>query len=266
MTLLVDSHCHLDLLNLKASGGDLAAVMENACAQGVGHMLCVSVNLGHFPRVRSLAETHSRVFASAGVHPNEKEREEPSLETLCELARHPRVVAVGETGLDYYRSQGDLNWQRERFRRHIAAARETSRPLIIHSREAREDTLRILREEGAEQVGGVMHCFAEDWETAVRAMELNFYISFSGIVTFSSARVLKEVARRLPLDRMLVETDAPWLAPVPYRGKPNQPAYVRHVAEHIAELREVTVDEIAAATTANFFRLFSLAQPVEAGA
>ncbi len=262
MTLLVDSHCHLDLLNLKAAGGDLAAVMENARAQGVGHMLCVSVNLPHFPRVRALAETYEQVFASAGVHPNEHGTEEASVEALCALAEHPRVVAVGETGLDYYRSQGDLAWQQQRFRRHIAAARETDRPLIIHARDAKEDTLRILEEESADRVGGVMHCFTEDWDMATRAMDLNFHISFSGIVTFPSAEVLKDVARRLPLDRMLVETDAPWLAPVPHRGKPNQPAFVRYVAEHIAELRDTSIEEIATVTTANFFRLFSRAEPV----
>ncbi len=262
--MLVDSHCHLDLLNLKASGGDLAAVLENAVTHGVGHMLCVSVNLKHFPRVRALAETHPRVFASAGVHPNEQPQKQPSVQTLCEIARHPEVVAVGETGLDYYRSKGDLEWQRERFRRHIAAARETGKPLIIHAREAREDTLRILREEKADQIGGVMHCFSEDWEVATRAMDLNFRISFSGIVTFPSAEVLKDVARRLPLEWMLVETDAPWLAPVPHRGKPNQPAYVRHVAEHIADLRDISLEEIADKTTTNFFRLFQGAKPVGA--
>jgi TatD DNase family protein len=265
MTLLVDSHCHLDLLDVKAVGGDLAAVMQNARARSVGYILCVSVNLKHFPRVRGLAESYAQVFASAGVHPNDKADGEPSVKTLCELADHPRVVAVGETGLDYYRSQGEPDWQRERFRRHIAAARETGRPLIIHAREAKEDTLKMLAQERAAEVGGVMHCFAEDWDMALRAMDLNFLISFSGIVTFPSAQVLKDVARRLPLDRMLVETDAPWLAPIPHRGKPNQPAYARYVAEHIASLRDTGVDEIITATTANFFGLFSRAQPVPEG-
>jgi len=263
LPLLVDSHCHLDLLNLKASGGDLAAVMRNAQAHGVGYMLCVSVNLKHFPRVRGLAEADERVFASAGVHPNERPPEEPDVDTLRAMAEHARVVAMGETGLDYYRSEGDLDWQRTRFRRHIAAAKATGRPLIIHAREAKEDTLRILQEEGARDVGGVMHCFTEDWDMAARAMDLNFHISFSGIVTFGNALALKDVAKRLPLDRLLVETDAPWLTPTPHRGKPNQPAYVRFVAEHIAELRDMTLEAVSEATTNNFFRLFTLAQPAK---
>ena len=261
---LVDSHCHLDLLNLKASGGDLSAVMENARHHGVGHMLCVGVNLKQFPRVRALAEGDNRVFASLGIHPNEKLAAEPEVDALCELAEHPRVVAIGETGLDYYRSSGELERQRERFRRHIAAAKAVRRPLIIHAREAKEDVLRVLREEGADHVGGVMHCFAEDWDMARRAMELNFLVSFSGIVTFQSAQILKDVARRLPLERMLLETDAPWLAPVPYRGKPNQPAYVRFVAQHIAELRDTDFQSIADATTRNFFKLFTRARPAAA--
>ena len=257
---LVDSHCHLDLLNLKASGGDLGTVMDKARRHGVGHMLCVGVNLKRFPRVRALADGDNRVFASLGIHPNERLAAEPEVDALCELAEHPRVVAIGETGLDYYRSSGELEWQRERFRRHIAVAKAVRRPLIIHAREAKEDVLRVLREEGAEHVGGVMHCFAEDWDMAQRAMDLNFLVSFSGIVTFQSARVLKDVARRLPLERMLLETDAPWLAPVPHRGKPNQPAYVRFVAEHIAELRNTDFQTIADATTRNFFQLFTRAR------
>ncbi len=257
---LVDSHCHLDLLNLKASGGDLNAVMVNARQHGVGYMLCVAVNLKHFPRVRGLAEGDERIFASLGIHPNETLTEEVEVDALCELAEHPSVVAIGETGLDYYRSQGDLEWQRQRFRRHIAAAKAVRRPLIIHARDAKEDVLKILAAEGADQVGGVMHCFAEDWDMAQRAMDLNFLISFSGIVTFQNARVLKDVARRLPLEWILVETDAPWLAPVPHRGRPNEPAYVRFVAEHIAELRGAALETIAEATTSNFFRLFPLAE------
>jgi len=263
--LLVDSHCHLDLLNLKACGGDLAAVMRNAQTHGVGHVLCVSVNLKHFPRVRGLAEADKRVFASAGIHPNESPAEEPDVDTLCAMAEHDRVVAIGETGLDYYRSEGDLDWQRARFRRHIAARKDTGRPLIIHAREAKDDTLRILQEESARDVGGVMHCFAEDWDMATRAMDLNFHISFSGIVTFDNALTLKEVARRLPLDRLLVETDAPWLTPTPHRGSPNQPAYVRFVAEHIAALRDMALAAVTEATTNNFFRLFTQAQPATAG-
>lgn len=213
----------------------------------------------NIPAVCAIAERYPNVYASVGVHPNEQGREEPTVERLVVLTADPKVIAIGETGLDYYRSEGDLSWQHARFRAHIAAAREAKKPLIVHSRDARKDTLRLLREEGADEVGGIMHCFVEDWETAERAMELGFYISFSGIVTFRTALELKEVARRVPADRLLVETDSPYLAPVPYRGKSNVPGYVRHVAEHIAELRGETLEHIAEQTTANFFRLFNLA-------
>ncbi len=251
---LVDSHCHLDLI--KPREGSVDGVVAAARASGVGHMLCVCVTLEKLPRVLDVAARHDGVFASVGVHPNEKGKQDPAPEALSDLARDPRVVAIGETGLDYYRSEGDLEWQRDRFRRHIAAAKASGLPLIIHSRSAPADTLRVLREEGADAVGGVMHCFAEDWPTAEAAIDLGFYISFSGIVTFSSATALQDVARRVPLDRILVETDAPWLAPVPHRGKPNEPAYVRHVAECVAGLRGETVETVANATTENFFRLF----------
>jgi len=230
----------------------LAAARDN----GVGHMLCVSVEEADYPVLLQLAADHDCLSASIGIHPN---TEMPAAVTVADLVRHaddPRVVAIGETGLDYYRSGGDLEWQRERFRTHIRAAREIDKPLIIHCREAREDVLRILREEQARDVGGVMHCFVEDLDTAHRAMDLNFLISFSGIVTFKNAADLKEVARALPLASMLVETDSPYLAPVPYRGKPNQPAYVRYVAEHIAALRGTGLEEVADATTANFNRVF----------
>lgn len=230
--------------------------MANATAQGIGHMLCVCIDLETFPAVLAIAQRFDNVFASVGVHPNERDGEDPTVERLIALARDPKVIAIGETGLDYFRSTGDLDWQRERLRRHIQAAKITGKPLIIHSREAKEDTLRILGEEGAAEIGGVMHCFTDDWETAQRAMELNFYISFSGIVTFSSAKELKKVAAQLPLERLLVETDSPYLAPVPFRGKANQPAYVRYVAEYIADLRGTSTEAIAAASTQNFFRLF----------
>ena len=258
---LVDSHCHLDLLESPGAGEDLEGVMAMARTNGVGYMLCIGVTLERFPHVRAIAERYPNVFATVGVHPNEKTDVEPEPVTLERLARHPRIVAIGETGLDYYRSEGGLDWQRERFRRHIAAAKACELPLVIHSRSAAADTLRILEEEGAAQVGGVMHCFSEDWATAQAAMGLGFYISLSGIVTFPRAHTLQELARRLPLDRLLVETDAPWLAPVPHRGKPNQPAYVRHVAERVAALRGLPLDEVARATTDNFFRLFSRAVP-----
>jgi TatD DNase family protein len=223
-------------------------------------MLCVCVDMESFPQVLVLARTHANVSASVGVHPHHTGSHigghEPTAEELARWAKDPSVVAIGETGLDYYRSPDDAGWQRERFRRHIAAARLCGKPLIVHSREAKEDTVRILHEEGAEGVGGVMHCFTEDWEMAEQAMGMGFYISFSGIVTFKSASALKAIAQRVPLSRMLIETDSPYLAPVPHRGKSNQPAYVYHVAKHIAELRGEPLEHIAMATTRNYFNLF----------
>lgn len=259
--MLVDSHCHLDRLDLSTESGDLDGMLESATAQGVGHLLCVCIDLENFPAVLAAAQRYPHVFASVGVHPNERDGEEPDVERLIALSNHPKVIAIGETGLDYFRSEGDLEWQRERFRTHIRAAKNTGKPLIVHNREAKHDTLQILRAEGAADIGGVLHCFTEDWETARHALDLNFYISFSGIVTFANAKELKQVATRLPLDRLLIETDSPYLAPVPHRGKPNQPAYVRHVAQHIADLRGVSLETIAAASTANFFTLFKDATP-----
>lgn len=256
LIMLVDSHCHLDFPDLASNLDELLAKMRD---NEVSHALCVSVNLQDFPRVLALAEAHSNLFASVGVHPDYENLIEPQAAQLAALAAHPRVVAIGETGLDYFRLKGDLEWQRERFRQHIRAARQCDKPLIIHTREAAEDTLRIMTEEGADSVAGVMHCFTESWEVAQRAMEMNFYISFSGIVTFKKAVSLKEIAKRIPLERMLVETDSPYLAPVPHRGKMNQPAFVRHVAEEIAELRGITVNEVATVTTRNFFKLFKVA-------
>lgn len=253
MTALVDSHCHLDFPELS---GDMPAVLANMAAQGVSRALCVSVSLENFPRVLALAESHANLFASVGVHPDHQEGEEPTQGRLVDLSAHPRVVAIGETGLDYYRLRGDLEWQRNRFRVHIRAARQAGKPLIIHTREAAADTLRLMREEGAEEAGGVMHCFTETWETARAALDLGFYISFSGIVTFRNANALREVAVKVPLDRILVETDSPYLAPVPYRGKTNQPAYVRQVAEEIARIRGMPFKALAEATTANFDNLF----------
>ncbi|WP_072293013.1 TatD family hydrolase [Nitrosovibrio sp. Nv17] len=254
--MLVDSHCHLDFPDLAAN---LDALLDGMKENGVGHALCVSVNLEDFPRVQALAEAHANLYASVGVHPDYENLAEPQAAQLAVLARHPRIVAIGETGLDYFRLKGDLEWQRERFRQHIRAARASGKPLIIHTRAAAADTLRIMAEEGADGVGGVMHCFTESWEVAQQAMEMNFYISFSGIVTFRNAAALKDVARRIRLDRMLVETDSPYLAPVPHRGKLNQPAYVRYVAQEIAALRGIDMREVAAATTENFFNLFKAA-------
>jgi TatD DNase family protein len=259
--MLVDSHCHLTLLDLAKYGGSVDPVLTTAEQQGVGYFLCVSVDLETFPAILKLAQTYEQVFASVGIHPNTPSDQELSLERLIELARIPEVIAVGETGLDYFRSQGDLEWQRQRFRVHIAAAREVHKPLIIHTRNAAEDILQILAAEGADEVGGVMHCFVDDWAIAQKAMDLNFYISFSGIVTFRNAREVQEVAKRVPLDRLLVETDSPYLAPVPHRGKDNQPAYVRYVAEYIAGLKGIPLSELTEATTENFFRLFKQAVP-----
>ncbi len=254
----VDSHCHI---NFDPLGQNVQQVLDNARAQDVAHLLCVAVNLEDFPQVRALAHAHAHIYASVGVHPNERDGKDPSVEELTDLANDDRVVAIGETGLDYYRSSGDLGWQHERFRRHIRAARASGKPLIIHTREAAADTIRLLREEDARSVGGVMHCFSENWDIAQQALDLGFYISFSGIVTFKSANVLREVAAKVPADRLLIETDAPYLAPVPHRGKTNEPAFVRHVAEFLAELRQVPLAQFAQQTTDNFFRLFSAARP-----
>lgn len=233
------------------------SILASAKANDVTHMLCVSVALESYPQILDLAKKYDCISASVGVHPNTVMEQEPSVDELVALAADPAVVAIGETGLDYFRSKGDLEWQRQRFRTHIRAALIINKPLIIHSREAKEDVIKILEEEGANEVGGVMHCFVDDWETAQQAMALNFRISFSGIVTFKNALPLKEVAKQVPLNMLLVETDSPYLAPVPYRGKINQPAYVKHVAEHIAELRESTYAAIAEASTNNFYKLFT---------
>ncbi len=254
--MLIDSHCHIDFPNFPEGVAPLLANME---AAGVSHALCVSVNLENFPRVLALAEAHDNLYASVGVHPDHDEGREPTVEELVELAAHPRVVAIGETGLDYYRlNREDVDWQRARFRTHIRAARLAGKPLIIHTRSAATDTLAYMTEERAGEAGGVMHCFTETWEVAEAALALGFYISFSGIVTFKSAKDLKEVARRVPLDRLLIETDAPYLAPVPHRGKRNEPAYVRHVAEEIAVLKGLSLDEVATASSQNFFNLFGI--------
>lgn len=254
--MFIDSHCHLDFPDLASNLNELLSRMRD---NNVSHALCVSVNLEDFPRVLGLAEAHPNLFASVGVHPDYENLAEPQAEQLASLADHPKIIAIGETGLDYFRLKGDLEWQRERFRQHIRAARQSGKPLIIHTREAAADTLRIMREEGADSVGGVMHCFTESWDVAQRAMEMNFYISFSGIVTFKNAVALKDVAKRIKLDRMLIETDSPYLAPVPHRGKTNEPAFVRNVAEEIAVLRGISVEEVGRATTDNFFNLFKAA-------
>ena len=253
--MLVDSHCHLNFPELAARVDDALALMRE---NRVTHALCVSVTLEDFPQVRALAERYSNLYASVGVHPDYPDLPEVKEAELVVLANHPKIVALGETGLDYFRIKENLEWQRERFRTHIRAARRCGKPLIIHTRAAAADTLRIMREEKAEEAGGVMHCFTENWETAQGALDLGFHISFSGIVTFKNAAELREVAKRVPLDRMLIETDSPYLAPVPFRGKTNEPGLVKYVAEEIARQRGVSFDTVAAATSANFFKLFRI--------
>ena len=254
--MLVDSHCHLDFPEFS---GRMEQIRGEMAEQGVTHALCVSVSLSEWENVHRLAQTYGNFYASVGVHPDHAGEDTLTEADLVQRAQDPKVVAIVETGLDYYRQTGDTSWQRERFRTHIRAARETGLPLIIHTRDAAKDTLAIMRDEGAEQVGGVMHCFTETLAMAEAVIAMNFCVSFSGIVTFKNATALKEVACRVPLDRLLVETDAPYLAPVPFRGKTNHPALVRYVAEEIARLRGVGFEEVAAATTRNFFALFKRA-------
>jgi TatD DNase family protein len=253
--MFIDSHCHLNFPEL---ADNLAEVLAKMKQNEVTHALCVSVDLDKLHQILQLAEQHDNLYASVGVHPDYELSKEPAQAELVRLAQHPKVIAIGETGLDYYRLAGDLEWQRERFRTHIRAARESGKPLIIHTRSAAADTLRLMQEEDAGKVGGVLHCFTENLEVAEAAIEMGFYISFSGIVTFKNAVEIKNVAATIPLDRILIETDSPYLAPVPYRGKLNQPAYVKHVAEEIARLRNVSLNEIGLATSTNFKRLFGI--------
>lgn len=251
--MLVDSHCHLDFPEFVA---DLDAIVGRMADRGVGWALCAGVTLERMPAVLAIAERYRNIYAAAGVHPDVQDGAEPNEASLAALASHPKVVAIGETGLDYYRLTGDMTWQQNRFRTHISVAKKAGKPLIIHTRSAAADTLRILAEEGAGTVGGVFHCFTEDAEVARQALDLGFHISFSGIVTFKNAVTVKEAAAMVPLDRLLVETDAPYLAPVPYRGKTNEPGYTRYVAEEIARLRGISYEALATATTDNFFELF----------
>ncbi|WP_028216388.1 TatD family hydrolase [Paraburkholderia oxyphila] len=257
--MFVDSHCHI---NFEGLADRLPELLENMRAQAVTHALCVSVDFETLPSVLDIASRYENVYASVGVHPDHEDVQEPTVADLVELAQHPKVVAIGETGLDYYRlgerTIEDMEWQRERFRVHIRAAHATGKPLIVHTRAASDDTLRIMEEERAGEPGGVMHCFTEPWAIAERALAQNFYISLSGIVTFKSATEVQDVARRVPLERLLIETDSPYLAPVPYRGKPNEPAYVSHVGRFIAQQRGLPDAELGAATSQNFFRLFKI--------
>lgn len=253
--MLVDSHCHLNFPELAGRVDEALALMRK---NGVTHALCVSVTLQEFPQVRALAERFPHIYGSVGVHPDYPDVPVVEEGELVSLADHPKIVAIGETGLDYFRIKTDTEWQRERFRTHIRAARRCGKSLIIHTRDAAADTLRIMHEEGADQAGGVMHCFTESWEVAKGALDLGFYISFSGIVTFKNAGALREVAKKVPLDRLLIETDSPYLAPVPFRGKTNEPGLVRYVAEEIARQREVALERVAEETSRNFFRLFNI--------
>jgi TatD DNase family protein len=259
--MYIDSHCHIDFPELASR---LPEILNKMAANRVSHALCVSVDLPDFPKVLALAEQYPNIYASVGVHPDYEDTPEPSVEQLVSLSDHPKIVAIGETGLDYYRLEGDLEWQRERFRTHIRASRATGKPLIIHTRSASEDTIRIMQEEGAGTnaggAGGVMHCFTESLEVAQASMEMGFYISFSGIVTFKNAKELQAVAQAVPLERMLIETDSPYLAPVPHRGKMNEPGFVCHVAEFLADLKGIPLERVAEQTTQNFFQLFKAAQ------
>lgn len=246
-----DSHCHLNYEGLKDRNTEILQEMED---MGVRYGLNVCTELEEADTVLSQVLNHPHLVASVGVHPDYESSTEPTVDELVHRASHPKIAAIGETGLDYYRLKGDLDWQRERFRVHIRAAVDIGKPLIIHTRDSAEDTLRILKEEGAERVGGVMHCFTESVEVAQRSIDLNFLISLSGIVTFKNATQVHDVARQIPLEHLMIETDSPFLAPVPYRGKTNQPAWVVHVAERIAELKGCEMGEVAAKTTANFLR------------
>ena len=257
--MLVDSHCHLDRVDLEPYHNDFSQLVSQTLQSGVEHMLCVSIDLESWPAMVSLIKDFPQITMSVGVHPNDRDRHEPSSEELVELSKNPGVVAIGETGLDYFRSDGDLDWQRERFRTHIKAANVCKKPLIIHTRAAKTDTIQLMQEEGAESAGGVMHCFTEDWPMAKQALDMGFYISFSGIITFNNAADLRDVVKQVPMERMLIETDSPYLAPVPFRGKSNQPRYVSQVAERVAELKCMTLEAVADQTKENFYRCFPLA-------
>lgn len=254
---IVDSHCHLNFPDFE---GRIPDILQNAADNQVSHLLCISTSWENQVDVIAMAEKYPPIFASIGKHPTTEGGHEPNCDDLLKAAEHPRVVAIGETGLDYFRTEGDLTWQHERFHAHIDAAKICKKPLIIHTRAAATDTMNTLRDRNAADAGGVMHCFAEDWEVAKEALDIGFYISFSGIVTFKNAKSIQEVAMKAPLDRILVETDAPFLAPVPHRGKTNEPAFVRHTAEYVAQARGISLEALAEATTNNFFELFSHAK------
>ncbi|MDD2863603.1 MAG: TatD family hydrolase [Methylococcales bacterium] len=254
--MFVDSHCHLDRLDLKPYENDFTVLMQHIRERKIEHLLCISIDLEHYGAMRELVAGYDEISVTVGVHPNENEGHEPTVDELIELGKDEKVIGIGETGLDYFRSEGDLTWQKDRFRNHIHAAKALNKPLIIHTREAGQDALDMLEAENASDVGGIIHCFTEDWEFAKRALDLNFYISFSGIVTFNSAKQIQDVAKKVPADRFLIETDSPYLAPVPHRGRPNYPQYVTHVAQTVADLRGISLDSVAELSTKNFYTLF----------
>lgn len=254
--MLIDSHCHLDRIDLAPFNDDFNQFMDEVSVQEIEQLLCVSINWEAYPAMRELVKAYKNISISVGVHPNETEGYEPSVKDLIEMATKDNVVAIGETGLDYFRLEDNLKTQQERFITHITAAKQLKKPLIIHTREAKEDTLEIMRSESAGEASGVLHCFTEDWDMAKKALDMDFYISFSGIVTFKNADKVKEVAKKVPSDRFLIETDSPYLAPVPKRGKPNYPTYVKYVAEQVAELRGCSFSTIAQTSQENYYRLF----------
>ena len=257
--MFFDSHCHLDRIDLDEFQNDFAELLNVIQSEQVTRMVCIGVNLESFDQMYECVKPYPQIYCSAGVHPDYEKVKEPSIDQLCQLAKRDKVVAIGETGLDYMQSNADMDWQRQRFITHIEAAKKCQMPLIIHTRNARQDTLKILEEQGADQVGGVMHCFTEDWEMAQRLIEMNFYISISGIVTFNQAESVRQMARKIPSNRLLIETDSPWLSPVPFRGKQNHPGRVRFVAEKLAEIRGESIEQLAASSFDNANRLFSLA-------
>ncbi len=252
--MYIDSHCHINFPELRSN---LQSVLNNMEINKITNALCVSVTLDDFPSVLEIAEQHDHIYASVGVHPDYEDIKEPTVEQLVLLANNRKVVSIGETGLDYFRLQGDLSWQRERFRTHIRAAIEAKLPLIVHTRSAQDDTITIMQEESSSKVGGVMHCFTETYEMAKKAIDQDFYISFSGIITFKNAQELRDVVKKIPMNRILIETDSPYLAPVPNRGKTNEPSNVMYVAEKIADIKNLSIEEVASITTANFKKLFS---------
>lgn len=258
--MFIDSHCHLDRIDLAPYQNDFSRFMMEASSERIDQMLCIGIDLEAWPAMQALVEPFDNIFLSVGVHPNVTKGRDPTADELVSLAAMDKVIAIGETGLDYFRSEGDLDWQHQRFKQHIQAAKSCGKPLIIHTREAGQDSLDVLEQEGADQVGGIIHCFTEDWDYAKRALDLGFYISFSGIVTFKNAKQIQNVAQKVPVDRFLIETDSPYLAPVPHRGKPNYPTYVRYVAECLATLRQTSVEDIASQSSDNFHRLFPATQ------